>query len=457
MAHRIALLMSLGAFQLFDAAAEPAVRPNIVVIMADDLGASELGCYGHPSHRTPNLDRMAAEGVKFETAFACPVCHPTRFMIMTGQYGCHNGVYNFAGSRGGPPVKHEGKDDIASHVTFGQLLKSAGYATAMAGKWQLSGKPPNLIRECGFDEYCCWAFREYYPPDQLRAARAAGVDFRSRYWRPSLLRNGEWIPTTDDDYGPDHFCEFILDFIRRRRDQPFFIYYPMVLTHSPWVATPDSVKTPEDKTRRSREHFRANVEYMDKIVGSIAAALAELDPSRPNVLIFTADNGTGRGGKSEPTERGARVPLIVYGPGVVQARGSTGELTDLSDVLPTVVELAGASLPMDRLIDGKSLVPFLRGESNETRDWIFAYQADRRILRTKRWLLEDNSPRRYGRLYDCGDSRDGRGYVDATESRDPDALAARAFFAELIERLPSPVLPTDGPPNERKSGDEPLD
>ena len=128
--------------------------PNFIVILADDLGAKELSCYGSRAHQTPCLDRLGETGVRFNTCYATPICHPTRLMIMTGQYGCHNGVYNFAGMRGGPEPDAPVEDIAKSHVTFANLLKKAGYATALSGKWQLSGEHPGLIRECDFDEYC---------------------------------------------------------------------------------------------------------------------------------------------------------------------------------------------------------------------------------------------------------------------------------------------------------------
>ena len=424
--------------------------PNFVVILADDLGAGELGCYGNAEHRTPNLDRLASEGVKFETAFACTVCHPTRFEIMTGQYGHHNGVHNFAGSRGGPDVGGEGPDNIASHLTFAQVLKPRGYATALAGKWQLSGEPPTLITECGFDEYCTWGYRQYYSREDGRRAEEAGQDFRSRYWGPSIIENGRWRPTTIDDYGPDIFDDFVIDFVQRHKDEPFFVYYPMCLTHGPWVSTPDTTASEADRTVKSQGNFAANVEYMDKQVGRIAAALREAGVADNTVILFTGDNGTGFRGKSEAIELGARVPLIAHGPGIVRKRGSTLELADLSDVMPTLAEMAGADLPANVPIDGHSLARFLTGESEATREWIYAYQADRRVLRTKRWLLEDNSPLHYGRLFDCGGNRDGVGYRDVTDSMDAETLAAKKYFDELIAKLPVPYIATEGKPNDPK-------
>ncbi|OQC05502.1 MAG: hypothetical protein BWX80_02033 [Candidatus Hydrogenedentes bacterium ADurb.Bin101] len=142
--------------------------------------------------------------------------------------------------------------------------------------------------------------------------------------------------------------------------------------------------------------------------------------------------------------------MIVNGPGIVKARGATMELTDLSDILPTLAAFAGAEPPADRPIDGKSYAKFLRGDTDTTRDWIFSYIGDARILRTKRWLLEDNSPHHYGRLYDCGDHRDGTGYREVTDSEDPEVAEIKQRFAALLEKLPAPVLPEDGSPTDKK-------
>lgn len=439
----LALALALSA-RAQDPTPSPAERPpNFVVIMADDLGAGELGCYGHRSHRTPHLDDLARTGVRFETCFTAPICRPTRVMVLTGQYGCHNGVHHFPGRRGGPPVAFEGVDDMRNHVTFAQLLKARGYATGITGKWQLSGAPPTLVTETGFDEYLIWGQYERYhtPEDRERIARA-GIRYRARYWRPCLIENGRWRETGPDDYGPDLFTDFAIRFLRRHRDRPFLLYYPMVLTHSPFRPTPLTSKGPQDRRQNDfRRHFAANVEYVDVLVGRIVAALEDLGLREHTILIFTGDNGTGAGhGKNTVTERGARVPLIVNAPGLVRARGASKELADLSDLLPTLCDFAGVPIPNDRPIDGRSLAPFLRGETETTREWIFAFLGDGRILRTKRWLLENNTPHRFGRLYDCGESRDGKGYRDVTDSDDPEVQAVRERFLALLEKLPAPVV-----------------
>ena len=426
--------------------------PNFLVILADDLGAKELACYGNPEHRTPNLDNLAQGGVMFQTCFATPLCHPTRFEIMTGQYGCHNGIYNFSGKRGGPEPGAP-QENIAHHFTFAQLLKPVGYATALVGKWQLSGSQPTLIHEAGFDEYCAWGYRNYFAGEELEKTIRDKVDYRSRYWRPSVIQNGKYAPTTVNDYGPDMHADFLIDFMKRKQGQPFFIYHTMCLVHGPWVPTPDSVRSDEEKFKAGKENLQADIEYMDKLVGRIVKALDDLGLRDNTIVFFTGDNGTGGDGKAEGTEKGARVPLIVNCPGLVKARGPVDDLADLSDIVPTLAELAGAELPKDRPIDGRSIAPVLRGAQG-TRDWSFSYIADRRILRDKRWLLEDNSFLSPGRFFDCGDSRNGAGYKDVTDSKDPEALAARARFEKILESLPSPKIETPGAPNEAKPGEK---
>ncbi len=415
-------------------------RPNLIVILADDLSSKELACYGNPTHRTPHLDELARTGVQFDTCYTACICHPTRFEIMTGQYGAKNGVYHFAGRAGGPDPDSP-EEQIVNHLTFGKVLKSAGYATALAGKWQLSGKLPDLVRENGFDEYCMWAYTHNLPRGVEHTGGWEGQAGQktSRYWHPSIVQNGQYRPTTIDDYGPDIYADFLIDFIRRHKDESFFVYYPMALTHGPFYATPASHPNETDKFRNSKEdHWQENVEYMDELVGRIIAALDELGLRENTIVLFTGDNGTGGEGKGTPTELGARVPMIVNCPSRVQPIGLSDALVDTSDIMPTLVELAGTSLPADHAIDGRSIVPILRGEQSDVREWIFSYLGDRRVLRTKRYLLEDNSPAHYGKLFDCGTSRDGTGYMDVTNSTAPEVVAIKQEFEKILASQPVP-------------------
>ncbi len=411
--------------------------PSFIVMMADDLGAAELSCYGNTKHQTPRLDELGCKGIRFDTCYSTPICHPTRFEIMTGQYGHHNRVYHFPGRPGGPSPAD---DEIAKHLTFVQVLKSAGYATALAGKWQLTGKHPTLIHECGFDEYCMWAYKHNLPEGVEHTGAWEGKPGTKtcRYWHPSIVRNGKYVPTTISDYGPDIFADFVIDFARRHKDEPFFIYYPMCLTHAWHLPTPDSVKSEESKLKHSQANFPADVEYTDKIVGRIVDAMKELGIADNTVILFTGDNGTGGRGKGQTTELGARVPMIVYGPGVVKGTGLCKELIDLSDVFPTLMEMAGADVPDGHVVDGRSFAHLLRGEQGPVRDWIYAYLGGRRVVRTKRWLLENNSPTQFGQFYDCSTCRDGTDYKKVTESNDPEVVAARRMIEKILTDKPVP-------------------
>ncbi len=431
-----AALVWISALNVF--AAE---RPNVLVILCDDIGAHELSLYGHPQHQTPNLDQLGRGGIWFTTGYATPICHSTRFELMTGQYGHHNGVYQFPNRPGGPK-ENEGADVIADHLTFGKMFQQAGYATVQAGKWQLSGEHPQLIRECGFDEYCMWAYKHNLPPGVKHTGgwegKAEGKT--ARYWHPSIVKNGEYVPTDENSYGPDMFSDFLIDFIGRQQDKPFFAYYPMVITHGPFFSTPDSTQTPEDRLKAdTKKNWQANVEYADKIVGKLVAGLERLGKRENTLIVFVGDNGTGGNGKGQTTEMGARVPFILNGPGLVKPIGESRELVDLSDVVPTICEVAGIALPQDHVIDGVSMAPYLRGETKPLREWIYAYLGLQRVVRTKRWLLENSSMTDFGQLYDCGEARDGTGYRNVTNDTAADVLAARELMASILADKPVPT------------------
>lgn len=389
--------------------------PNILLILADDLGAGELGCYGNERHRTPNLDRLAETGMRFETCYATPLCSPSRVELMTGRYGFRTGFTNFIGR------VTTRKDRLAAdEYTFADLLKSRGYRTGLAGKWQLGlvSQHPTMIHDSGFDEYFSWAWKE----GGLPVGHTYPGDPHNRYWHPAIVENGRHYPSRPEQHGEDLFSDWILSFMRRSR-RPFFAYYPMCLVHEPWLDTPD----PQRPGQRIPGNLQSNVEYMDYIVGKVLRGAGD-----DTYVIFTGDNGTGKNGKATVTELGVRVPLIVRGPGVPKGRVCR-DLVDFSDIFPTLGELAGAVNPPGHIIDGRSFAPQLRGEPGNPRDWIFSYLAYERMIRDRRWLLEGS-----GKLFDCGDSRKGRGYREVTGSRDAEALAARARFERLLRDLPAP-------------------
>lgn len=438
----LSVLVATALVHFLTASLSAEQRPNVLVILCDDIGAHELALYGHPKHQTPVLDELGRTGIWFTTGYSTPICHPTRFCIMTGQYGHHNGVYHFPGRPGGPP-SNTGPDDIASHLSFGKLFQAAGYATAHAGKWQLSGEHPTLIRETGFDEYCMWAYKHNLPPGAEHDGAWEGKPGSKtcRYWHPSVVQNGRYLDTDDNSYGPDIYSDFILDFVERADDKPFFVYYPMALTHGQFFSTPDSTQTLEDRFKHNREeNWQANVEYTDKIIGKLVDGLERLGKRDNTLLIFVGDNGTGGHGKGQTTEMGCRVPFIVSGPALVEPIGQSSELVDISDVVPTICEVAGIEFPEDHIIDGVSFASYLRGETKPQRDWIYAYLGPKRVVRTKRWLLENNSMTEFGQLYDCGESRDGSGYRDVTDSDEQEVQSAKAMMLEILADKPVPIV-----------------
>ncbi len=425
-------------------AADVKRQPNVIVVLADDLGAKELGCYGHQKHRTPNLDRLAAEGMRFETCYATPICSSSRDSAPTGQYGFRNGWFNLIG-RAYTPREDSPEYEIGKKYTIGDVAQSRGYKTALVGKWQLTGKVPDLIHECGFDEYLMWAYEHNLPQGVKHSGEYEDKQGKktARYWHPCLMRNGKYLPTEPTDYGPDLMTDFAIDFARRHKDQPFLIYFPMTLTHSPHDPTPDPIH-PGQKTEKG---LKSNLEYLDFLMGRMTKAMDEMGLGENTVILFVGDNGTGGDGKGTVTERGARVPLIVRCPTMIPAGIVSRELTDLSDVLPTLAEFVGATLPAGHVVDGKSLVPTLRGGKERHREFCFSYLAEGRIIRTDRWLLEIDG--KQGRFFDCGENRDGSGYKNVTDSKDHEVMAARRRFDELLKSLPGP----EGHPG-LKSGDD---
>ncbi|MBN1853559.1 MAG: sulfatase-like hydrolase/transferase [Pirellulales bacterium] len=403
-------------------------QPNIVLILADDLGAKELGCYGHPTHRTPNLDRLAVEGVRFRTAWVTPLCTPTRVQVMTGQYPHHSGFYGMSGLR---PPSNSPLNNMGSKFTFADLVKTKGYKTAMAGKWQLSGSHPTLIHDCGFDEYRMWAYVHNLPEGVMHDGAWERPQKPERYWHPCIVENGRYVSTEPDDYGPDLFADFLIGFIQRHRDHPFLAYWPMTLTHGPHYTTPDTTRDSSDRTRNSKNNFGANVEYMDKVVGRLINAIDEAGLKEKTVIFFVGDNGTGGDGKGTVTELGVRVPFIARGPGHIRSGIASAALASGCDILPTIADLCGAQPPQKHPIDGLSLLPVLRGEKETHRDWVYSYLEDRRMIRDAHWLVEGD-----GKLYEC--DLDGKVRRVADPGTEPEAATALKRLQSILDTLPGP-------------------
>jgi len=416
--------------------------PNIILIMADDISAKEFSCYGHPRYKTPHLDALARTGVRFRTCWATPISSPSRAEIMTGRYGFQTGWFH---NQMKPPAEEPEGNLARSNEVFAGILNDAGYATAVCGKWQLRGSE----KQHGFDENCIWVGMESGIPEGQTfdgPVETEGMTLpgrTARYWHPAIRQNGRLLPTAKDDYGPDIFVDFLLDFAKRKKGSPFLVYYPMCLPHKSWdfeagrsgyLPVPEVDSQGKKTGRKVPGSKQSNVEYIDHLMGRIVKGLESLNLRENTVVLFTSDNGTSGYGKgSWIQERGQRVPMIVNCPGIVEPQGALDTLVDFSDVLPTLCDLAGVSIPDDYVIDGKSFADTLHGDNSDEREWIFSYYADRRMLRDKRWLKDGSD-----RFYDCNGHRDEEGYKDVTDSNDPEVVAAKERFRKILEKLPPP-------------------
>ena len=357
--RRILTALLLTAFSALHAA--DAKKPNVVLILIDDFGYECVTANGGESSQTPVMDKLAATGVRFEQCHVQPLCTPTRAQLMTGMSNRRN-------------YTHFGHLD-PSQVTFGNLLKKAGYATCITGKWQLKNGYEGPAH-FGFDEYALW-----------QLTRRPG-----RYKNPGLEINGKDHDYTMNEYGPDLVSDYALDFIQRKKDEPFFLYYPMMLTHAPYDATPDSADYLESVNAKGKGaakknvgHFADMVAYTDKLIGKLVAKLEELKLRDNTVLLILGDNGTGRGtpskfkgrdvlgGKGTTTMWGTHVPAIGNWPGHFASGKVSGDLIDATDFVPTICEAVSVLVPADLKIDGRSFLPQLRGEKGNPRDWLYAW------------------------------------------------------------------------------------
>ncbi|MCE5276882.1 MAG: sulfatase-like hydrolase/transferase [Planctomycetaceae bacterium] len=427
--------------------APAARRPNLIVILADDIGAGHYGCYGNAKARTPHLDALARGGVAFRTCWATPMCGPSRALLATGHYASRTGIYHNSLSI---PVRGANPNAFASqHLTFARVLKESGYATAIAGKTMtLGGKLGSP--EVGFDEHCV-NHESFTLPDGSRFDGPSEGSYKvpnakpipSRYWHPCIVRNGKAVKTGPRDFGQDIYIDFAIDFAKRHKDRPFLTYLPMDLVHG--IAGGGLPTTPA--SGRPGKNTGGTVDdcnsYLDVLVGRIVKALDELHLREDTIILFTSDNGDGPRGKTWATEQGARVPMIVNCPGRVKARGATSALTDFADVMPTLLDFAKADLPKGYELDGRSLAPFLAGQAGATREWIYSYIGTARMIRDRRWLLEGVDPlggKAAGRMYDCS----GRPYREVTGSKDPEVQAARNRLGEILAKIPH-IDPKDPP------------
>jgi arylsulfatase A-like enzyme len=356
-------------------------RPNFVVIFCDDLGYGDLGCFGHPTIRTPNLDRMAAEGMKFTQFYsASEVCTPSRAALLTGRLPPRSGMCSnkrrvlFPDSTGGLP---------GEEITLAETLQAAGYATACIGKWHLGHLPEFLPNQQGFDSY----FGIPYSNDMDRtkespSGRAAFLDPQIEYWNVPLLRNGETIERPADQTTiTRRYTEEAVKFLREKREQPFFLYFPHSMPHVPLF------RSEEFADRSPRGLYGDVIEELDWSVGQVLDALRETGLAENTLVFFTSDNGPWltfnelggsagllRDGKGSTWEGGMREPAIAWWPGRVPAGKTATDLASTLDLFATLCKLSGAELPQDRELDSFDLTPVLLEEGSGARDAFFYYR-----------------------------------------------------------------------------------
>ncbi|MDH5399304.1 MAG: sulfatase-like hydrolase/transferase [Cyclobacteriaceae bacterium] len=389
-------------------------RPNIILMMVDDLGKEWVSAYGAEDVHTPNIDALTDEGMLFHNVYAMPQCTPTRVTLLTGQYPFRHGwVNHWDVPRWGGGAHF----DENMYPPLMQQIKKAGYATCIAGKWQIDDfrVEPDALTRLGFDEYCMWTGYE------------TGVEASAERYDDPYIFTSEGSQTHQGKFGPDIFRDFIINFIKVKKDTPFFVYYPMALTHTPFVNTPD------EQADDALGKHKAMVRYTDKITGQIVQALKEAGVRDNTVIIWTADNGTAgqitgryqgrkvKGGKSKTIEPGINMPFLVSWPLKMKSRVESDALVDFTDILPTCLDLAG--VPVEEFtrgyeVDGRSFKNVLLSPTQSgPRKWILSmgggnnakltdqgvenqYVYRDRVLRNKKYKLYINPDRQPEKFYD---------------------------------------------------------
>ena len=400
-------------------AAEARKRPNILLILSDDVGDEVLGCYGGTQVKTPYLDKLAKTGVRFTHCYAMPVCHPTRICLLTGKY-----PFRWQHPKWGSfPKKAESR-------TVASVMKRAGYRTAVAGKWQLTMLKDDLDHphRLGFDEYSLFGWHE-----------------GPRYFQPLIWQNGKLRDDVKDRYGPDVYTDFLIDFMKRSGDDPFFAFYSMALCHD---VTDDLDKPVPHGPMGRYESYDEMAIAMDRQVGKLVSALDKLKLREDTLILFTGDNGTPKrsyikhengklirdpvsirvgdevipGGKGELTDAGTRVPFIANWKGTIAGKQVLDDLIDMSDFMPTIAEFANDKSNRKMSLDGSRFNLRLKGFGRPIRKFAFAEH------RGKFWVRDQNF-----KLYS-----DGRFFhvsKDVDEEAALDTTALKAAETEAHERL----------------------
>jgi arylsulfatase A len=369
----------LSMLLLTNASIAQVKKPNIIFILADDLGIDGVGAYGADFFKTPIIDKLAKEGIRYTNAYTVPLCGPSRALLMTGRYGFRTGAVN-----------QDMVSDIkpSAETMMPAILKKAGYTTSMIGKW---GQLPSDPAAFGFDDYLRYFGSGVY---------VSRTDKKDKY-----VINGKEALLKKQEYMPDLMHEHLVDFMAKHKTDPFYLFYSLTHVHGEIIATPDS----KPGTTDYKELYADNIAYMDKLVGKLIHALDSLKLRDNTLIVFMGDNGTagqaagiGRvngkkiiGKKGSMQEGGSLVPMIVNWPGVIKKPGVSNSLIDAADFVPTFAEIAGAALPTNNVLDGKSFAYQLRGGKGTAREWIFTGLGNDWYVRSANWKLM-----RSGDLYD---------------------------------------------------------
>jgi uncharacterized sulfatase len=451
-------------------AADKVQRPNVIVIMADDLGYGDLGCYGQKRIQTPHIDRLAREGMRFTDFYAgCTVCAPSRCVLMTGKHMGHCWVRGNAGAQN-REIQCLREED----VTAAEVLKQAGYATALCGKWGLGEEgTAGVPTRQGFDYFYGYLNQHhahnYYPAYLFRGEQRVPLanvvpgdgDFGTGVASKKVEYSGDLITAEAIRWVAGHVAE--------HKEQPFFLYYAVTLPHANNEAGQEGMEVPElgpyaatDWPPPQKGHA-AMISRLDSDVGRLMEKLQELGVDEKTLVLFSSDNGPHREGGNDPdfndsngplrgikrdlTEGGIRVPLIARWPGQVQEGTSSDFAGTFADLLPTLADLAGSTKGVPADLDGVSIVPTLLSRTTEQKPhdylyWAFYERGGAQAIRQGKWKAVQQPYHSPVRLYDLSQ--------DLGEERD-----AAAEHPELVQQLTA-AMRTAYVPNENwKFPDQP--
>jgi arylsulfatase A-like enzyme len=445
----VAIMLVLGCLTSCNAEnnTNVAVKPNVLMIVLDDLGKEWVSIYDGIDVGTPHLDLLAQRGMVFDNAYVNPQCTPTRVSLLTGQYPFRHGWINHWDT----PRWGHGYFDWRRNYSIARLMKSAGYATAAAGKWQVNDFriTPDAMQKHGFDSYLMWTGYETGKPASAE-----------RYWHP-YLHSADGSRTYRDAFGADLFTQFLIEFIEKNKETPWFAYYPMALPHLPLTTTPAAPDANGDVAQ-----YEAMIQYADAMLGQLVAEIDRLGEREDTIIVWMTDNGSdpqltgyrnGRdiqGAKGYTVEAGVNVPLVVSGPNI-PVGGRTDALVDITDFLPTFADLAGVEVPDDYRYDGQSFADLIDGKAaGSDRSWILAmggqnnaavseqgvenqYIYRDRVIRDKNYkLYVSSSPNREPeKLFNLSEDPNEENNLIASD--DPAAKAALDRLSAIVSTFPT--------------------